>query len=229
MKTFFTLTPKQSEGLDSEVYDNARDLWQDAHLIVAKNKSFSTATSLMVLSLEETIKAILIKLHSEGLKVYEIEDAKKFFNDHKIRHQIAQLIEIGHAFYESFEKWQSSESKNWFAKGFKILKIGAVILKANDNVKNLEKFNDYKNNGLYVGYRDILITPEKTVGTKEYYEVKELLERTVRFYKFLRILYHPKLKNHQSKKKVSEIRANLKLFIDEAMVSFSFKKLKVKK
>lgn len=229
MQTFYSLSAKKSKGLDHLIYLNSRNLDKDAQLISSKNKSFSKATSLTVLSLEEIIKAILIKLHSEGLKVYEIEDSKKFFYDHKIRHQIAQLIEVGSAFYESIEKWQNGKSKNWFAKGFKILQIGTVILKANQNVKNLEKFNEYKNNGLYVGYRDILITPEQTVGTKEYDEVKEMLDRTIRFYKLLRVLYHPKLENHLSKKKVSEIKDNLKFFIDEAMSDFSFKGLLIRK
>ena len=223
MQTFFNLSAEQSKGLDKALYRNAQDLYKDANLIAEINKSHSRATSLLILSLEETIKATLVKLHSESLKVYKLNDAKKFFKDHRIRHQIAQLMEVGYAFYEVTEKWQKKRLDiKWISTGVKLLEAFLIFSKSRDRVKRLEKFNDYKNNGLYVGYGDALLDPKIIVTKKHYLEVKEILDRCNSFYKFIRILYHPQLKNHLSQKEVNIIKSDLALFINDAMADFSF-------
>lgn len=173
MQTFFTLSPQQSKDLDIPLYFNARHLYNDAALLANKNSSYNRATSLLVLSLEELIKACLVKMHSESLQVYKLKDAKYFFSNHKIRHQIAQLVEVGNSFYEVLEKWQKKGRKGPLQTMSKMLQIFLIAHGANERLKKLEKFNDYKNNGLYVGYRDQLLDPQKKIGESEYCEVKE--------------------------------------------------------
>ena len=60
MNTFINLSAIQSKGFDEAIFKNAKQLKKDAILIAANNKSYSSATSLLVLSSEEVIKAILV-------------------------------------------------------------------------------------------------------------------------------------------------------------------------
>lgn len=222
MQTFFTLNPKQSKNLDKPLFANAQHMYKDSILLANTNASYSRATSLMVLSLEEMIKAILIKMHSESLQVYKLKDAKYFFSQHRIRHQIAQLMEVGYAFYEIIEEWAKKGRKGPLQKAGKLLKVFLIAYGSNERVKRLEKFNDYKNNGLYVGYRDQLLEPQKVIGKSEFLEVKESWQRCKHFYKVLCIIYHPKLENHLSRNRINEIHTDLKLLINEAMSEYSF-------
>ena len=84
MNTFINLSVQQSKGIDYSIYKNARQLRKDALLIAETNKSFSSATSLLILSSEEVIKSILVLLHSQSYKTYLIKDSKRFFKDHRI-------------------------------------------------------------------------------------------------------------------------------------------------
>ncbi|WP_324719901.1 AbiV family abortive infection protein [Salinimicrobium sp. HB62] len=222
MQTFFTLSSKQSKDLDIPLYLNARHLYNDAALLANKNSSYNRATSLLVLSLEEMIKAVLIKMHSESLQVYNLEGAKNFFGQHKIRHQVAQLMEVGYAFYEVIEEWEKKGRKGPLQKAGKLLKVFLIAYGSNERVKRLAKFNDYKNNGLYVNYRDQLLVPKDVIGESEFFEVKEAWHRCRHFYKVLCIIYHPKLGNHLSRNRIKEIQEDLKLFINEVMSEYSF-------
>jgi AbiV family abortive infection protein len=223
MQTFFTLNSQQSKGVDMHLYANSRQLYRDAIFLADNRGSYCRATSLLVLSLEELIKASLIKMHSESLHIYKLKDAKYFFSQHRIRHQVAQLMEVGYAFYEAIEKWQKKGRKGPLQTMMKLLSVFLIAHGANERVKRLEKFNDYKNNGLYVGFRNELLEPQNEIGESEFFEVKEAWERCRHFYKVLCIIYHPKLENHLSKNRIKEIHDDLKLFINEAMSEYSFK------
>jgi AbiV family abortive infection protein len=238
-KTFFDLTPVESEGMNEVIFKNARQLRKDALLIAVTNKSYSSATSLLILSSEEVIKAILVLLHSESYSVYKISDARKFFFDHQIRHQLVQLIEMSAGFIESVEKYSTQKEvrlfkiKNDFWNGL-INEVANVIIsslptiQSSRRVKDLENFNTCKNNGLYVGYKDKLIVPQKEINETTYRETKDIVERIFRVYKILRILYHPCVRNRKDQKEIESIKNKMKDFIDDAMKDFSFKELNFK-
>lgn len=237
MSTFINLSPKQSKDIDNAIYINARQLKKDALLIAEKNKSYSSATSLLILSSEEVIKAILVLLHSEGYKVYQISDAKKFFYNHEIRHQLAKLIEMTAGFIESIQKYEKREPIKLFKTnnnvfgGFLnfVLEVATAsdpFVDSTQRIKDLENFNDNKNNGLYVGYKDKLIVPKEEITKTDYRKTKEIVERIFRVYKILRILYHPCIHNRKNQEEIEEIK--MKIFIDEGMEGFSFKELSFK-
>lgn len=165
MTTFLNLSAAQSKGLDIAIYENAQDLYKNAALITQHNKSYSSATSLMVLSLEEVIKAILLKLHCEGLKVYKIDGVQKFIKDHKIRHQIAQIIVTGSGLVEVYKKWLDLKKeppkfkKNWANNLLDSLKAGMQFYQSALRIEKLKEFDDLKNKGLYVNYFDTIQKP----------------------------------------------------------------------
>tara|TARA_R110002049_G_scaffold166707_1_gene332815 strand:+ start:7687 stop:8406 length:720 start_codon:yes stop_codon:yes gene_type:complete len=236
MRNFLNLTPKESSSLHSAIYKNALNLKNDAYLIRDSNKSYGSSTSLLILSSEEVIKAILVLLHSEGYKVYLLKDAKKFFSDHEFRHEISKLIEIGIGILNSMDKWEEvkyqklfNTKSNWFnevANGIiNIAKVAEPILDSISHIEQLQLFNDLKNNGLYVDFRNELFEPRTTVGEKEYAKVLKTTNRIFRFYKVLKILHHSRIKNHIQEDVVEGIKNDLGFFIKEALKGYEFKKI----
>lgn len=231
MQTFFNLSSKQAKGLDEVVYTNAVELYQNAIYLAKKNNSYATASSLIILSLEETIKAIILKLHSEGLKVYKIDGIKKFVNDHRIRHQVAQFIETGAGLLEVFNNWQESKKKpprfkkQWLNNIFNGLGAMSKFSVSYKNIQKLQGFNALKNQGLYSEYKDGLKLPQDIITEKDFNEVKVIVDRINKFYRMLQIIYKPVSKNSGSYKRNEKLKADLELFVNEAFSEFSFKKL----
>lgn len=233
MNTFINLTAKKSKDIDYSIYKNARQLRKDALLIAENNKSFASATSLLILSSEEVIKSILVLLHIQGYKTYLIKDAKKFFTDHRVRHQLAQLIELSIGVLESFDKKASnkpvtllktkSEFWNGLVNGFiEIALASKPLLNSVERVKKLTEFNDRKNQGFYVDFRDKLLVPQIEIKKTEFTDTKEVVDRVFRFYKGLKILFHPNIKNHYEEENIELLKNQLRVFIDEALRDYSF-------
>lgn len=229
MQTFLNLSAKQAKDIDQPIFENAQELFQNASLIAEQAKSYSNATSLLILSLEETIKAIIIKLHSEGLKIYKIDGVQKFVNDHKIRHQIAQLIETGSGLVEVYESWIESKNKppkfkkKWLNNITNGLQAALKFNETFQRVEKLKKFNDLKNQGLYAGYSNGLILPKDGVTEKDFEEVKEIVKRTFKFYQLLKIIYNSDSNNTLNNQRFNFIKIQLKTFVDEVLNEFSFK------
>ena len=228
-QTFITLSPAQSKGLDKNLFHNSQNLQKDAILIAEVNKSYSKATSLTILSLEECIKAILVKLHSEGLKVYKIEGVQKFVKDHKIRHQVAQLIETGAGLLEVSEKYKEVKNKpqkfkvGWLNTISNSMVAGMRFYDSAKRIEKLEAFNEIKNKGFYVGYNDQLLDPEAIISREDYIETKKITERISRFYRLLNIIYAPVPKDIPKDAEKEELKKQLKLFVEQALIGFTFK------
>ncbi|KAA5826252.1 AbiV family abortive infection protein [Algibacter amylolyticus] len=233
MRKFINLSAIESRGLDIVIYNNARQLRKDAILLAETNKSYSSATSLLILSSEEVIKATLVFLHSQGYKVYLIKGAKRFFSDHKIRHEVAQLVEVGSSLMETITIWEEQREKplfktkvkwlDWGLNGLNdLVKSVQPLVDSGKRIEKLQEFNDLKNQGLYVNYKDKLLTPQFQIDADEYTTVKNIVERTFKFYKSLRLLYHPSIEKHLSKKKIMKVREDLELLINDAFKDFEF-------
>lgn len=235
MNTFINLSAQKSKGIDYNIYKNARQLRKDALLISENNKSFSSATSLLILSSEEVIKSILVLLHSQGYKTYLIKDSKKFFKDHRIRHQMAQLIELSIGLLESFDKKESNEpvsliktkSDFWnrLLNGlFEIALASKPLENSVERIKILTEFDNKKNQGFYVDFRDRLLIPQIEITKTDFIETKIVVDRIFRFYKGLKILFHPNIKNHYKEENLEILKNQLRVFIDEALKDYSFEK-----
>jgi len=226
MQTLLTLSAKQSKNLDDSFYRNARNLKGNAELIVSSRESYGCATSLLVLSLEETVKAILVKLHSEGLKIYKLEDSRKFFRDHRIRHKIAQMIELGDGLIESSMHYRSNKTSKKFKNNFLGSLLNAAVsskpfLQSLIRFDKLEKFDEYKQSGFYVDYKNGLLQPNEEISENEYNTVYEALDRTTRFYKSLRIAYHSHVQNRTNSNDLIRMKEDLRNFINDALEDFS--------
>lgn len=236
MKTFINLSAKESKDIHFAIYKNALQLKSDAVLLAENRSSYSSATSLLVLSTEEVIKSILVCLHSENHNVYKLKESGKFFKDHKIRHQIVQLIEMGSGLLESVMKYQDripakllKTKVSWFDDlingAIDIISSARPLLDATNRIEKLEGFNDVKNNGFYVNYRDALILPQEAITKQVYEETLLITDRVFRFNKMVRILFNKQIENHLPKNEISDIKEQLRVFIDDALSDFSFKDL----
>jgi AbiV family abortive infection protein len=233
MQTFINLPKKDSQELHKALYKNALQLKKDALILSNNNHSFASATSLLILSSEEAIKSILVLLHFNGYHVYDIKDVKKLFRDHKIRHQIAQLIEMGQGLFKSIKKWKEQKQYNKINTNIKWLDsalngLGNLVnaaepfLQTKGRIEKLEEFNTIKNKGFYVDFKGELLVPEKEINEQDFYEVKAITERIFRFYKGLSILHHPQMKYHFPEGKIENLKADLKLFINDALKEYKF-------
>lgn len=225
MSNFLNISPKNSKELHEPIYKNAQKLKKDALIIAKKNKSYSTANSLLILSSEEVIKAILVLLHSEGFDVYKIKDAKKFFSDHKIRHQLAQLLELVNGLVESgieFENNEKTKVNSFKNEAFNeafgiikdIIKAAKPFIKSGERINALKVFNDNKNKGLYTDYRETLIVPSKVITEEIYNRSNEIVERIFKTYKVLRLMHNPMLQFHIKHEKISKYKNQIREFVN---------------
>ncbi|MFD2914782.1 AbiV family abortive infection protein [Psychroserpens luteus] len=239
IRTFPHLKAKESIGLDVPIYRNAIQLKKDALLIAQSRKSYSSATSLLILSTEEVIKSILVRLHAEGYKIYKAKEVHKFFRDHKIRHQIAQLMEMGVGLSEALIKYDEQKPTtfaktrvNWFNKfinvSLDIIKALEPLLHTINKTVKLQGFDNLKNKGLYVDFQDVILSPQIEITEHIYNETLVIANRVFMFSKVLRILHHPKLENHMDAKELKRIKAVLKKLVDDHIDEISFKKMNEK-
>lgn len=233
---FLNLSPKISEGLDHKVYLNAKRLFNDSQLLCG-NSSYSTATSIMILSSEEIIKAFLILLHSKGYKVYQINGAKKFFTSHRVRHEIAELIEVGAGFYEYFQQREKDLKNPIFKTRFKTLNtvlnfvqtlsnLKEPIRKTKSRIESLEEFDTWKNIGFYVDYQDGLRIPKERINKEVYIKTEDTVIRIFHYYKIIRIIFHPKAENHIAREDIEFFQKHLHSLINESFIkgeTFQFK------
>ena len=235
--TFINLSKKDSRDLNIGIFENAKRLKSDSSVLVDVNKSYSSASSLLILSSEEVIKAILVLLHSHGYRVYLLKDAKGFFKNHEIRHSLQMLIETGMSLFDTIDRWENRKlkrqipntKKKWLNNTLQFLSDAAFVLSnvstAINRIEGIKKFNDLKNAGFYVDYRNEILIPQKTVNKEDYNSILDTSNRLIIFYKQLRILFHPSIANHLSNDKIEEIKNGLHTFINEALKDFSFKEI----
>lgn len=236
MSQFLQISPQKSRGLDRIIFSNARKLYRDAEILNRAGGSYSSANSLLILSSEEAIKAILVVLHSEGYRTYGMENAKKFFTDHKTRHQLAKFIELSSGIFESFVQYTEQEpvtlirtpSKGWndFLNGvLSILNAAGPVLQSTQRIKLLEEFNTDKNKGFYVDYFNGPIIPEIEINKARHDATKDIVSRIFRVYKGCKILFHPSVSRRYDPAQVALLKEQLKELVNNAMKDFSFTNL----
>jgi AbiV family abortive infection protein len=142
--TFINLSKEKSKGLHLHIFENAKQLKFDSSILAHVNKSYSSASSLLILSSEEIIKAILVFLHANGYRVYLLKDAKGFFKNHEIRHSLQMLIETGMSLFETIDKWENRKinkqipntQKKWLNNTLQFLSDSAFVLSNVSTVMN---------------------------------------------------------------------------------------------
>jgi AbiV family abortive infection protein len=168
MNGFINLSRETSKNLDSVVFKNSKNLCRDA-LLLAANHSYSTASSLLILSLEECIKAHYILLYAKGIDVYKTKLAKKIFTSHVERHDVAKSLELVLGIFEVIDNLFSPVEKfnNSNSRGLlyitRLINSFIVIKQTHNRIRSIGNFNRMKNNGFYVDYVEKVIIPRAVV------------------------------------------------------------------
>ncbi|WP_225037179.1 hypothetical protein [Winogradskyella sp. SM1960] len=119
--------------------------------------------------------------------------------------------------------------KEWLNNTLQFLSDAAFVLSnvsmSINRIEGIKKFNELKNAGFYVDYRNEILIPQRTVNKEDYISILDTSNRLTMFYKQLRILFHPSIIKHLSNDKIMEIKNGLHIFINEALKDFSFKEI----
>lgn len=233
MSNFLNISPQNSKCLHEPIFKNALKLKKDAITLVESNASYSTANSLLILSSEEVIKALLVLLHSEGYHVYRIDGAKKFFTDHKIRHELAKLIELLKGILESIHELTTAISnpkfnlKNQFWNDLlngldKVLSVISPIAITVNRINELEQFNDHKNSGFYVDFHHEILIPENQFNSSSFQKSSEIVARIFKTYRILKLLHSPQFLKRTGNQ---EIKESVRFKINEELKNFSIKEI----
>ena len=93
-KNFMTLTQTECLLASKHLLDNADSLYNDAQLL-AKNKSYGRATSMLIHSTEETMKAVILILDGNGFQFRKRADGiNHLFSNHSLRYGLAMVISL---------------------------------------------------------------------------------------------------------------------------------------
>lgn len=220
--TFLDLNVAESQGIGKIIFKNALRLKNDA-LILSENDSFSTATSILILSLEEVIKAICVELHASEYQVYEIKYIDSVFYNHTKRHQLAEtigkieslaiLIKVIEYCYNKNQKSNFTPDNidiNIFNEKLRNL---CDILNNICNDSPIEKFNTYKNSGIYVDYYNELLIPKDIITDYEFNQVNEVHNQITRIYKLIVLSHHQSIKFRNNSDAYLEIKKTIKEII----------------
>jgi AbiV family abortive infection protein len=172
-KKFSSLTKAECAEAYKEMFANAESEWQAA-LSLAKSGKHGNATSLMIISIEEYVKSLLIFFDSHGFHFRTTKGVGVFFRNHQIRYLIAFVMAVMNHFGEEMKRFLLNIKEN----PEKIKSLHAAF-KEDDNyiekrfgyylrrklVEIIIEFRWFKGadlfrqKGFYCDYRDFLRTP----------------------------------------------------------------------
>jgi AbiV family abortive infection protein len=86
--SFLEISQKECLEVYKDIINNS-EMHFAAGQQLAKTKMYGVAVSHLVLGSEELVKAIILYLDGNGLKIRAVKGVSKFFRDHKLRHVVS--------------------------------------------------------------------------------------------------------------------------------------------
>jgi AbiV family abortive infection protein len=109
-RNYARMSPKQCLKNYKLLLSNAGVKYQDAvHL--AEKESYGTAISLLILSIEETMKTLVLYLDGHGFLFRNIKGVSNIFVNHKLRYPLAMVISIVSSFGRDITRLAEEYSK----------------------------------------------------------------------------------------------------------------------
>lgn len=180
-RSFMELSRKECSEASLQLLQNADSLYKDAQLL-ASNNSYGRATSMLIHSTEETMKAIILFLDSKGfLFRNKVKGIGGLFTNHSLRYALALLLSIFYIFSADLKKLISAARNNpqlltnlnenqGLLKeevfGYFKIKIQMIL----EEVIWFSKVEFIRQDGFYVDYVDEIKTP-LNVSREEYLSV----------------------------------------------------------
>lgn len=169
-KNFMTLSKKECLVVYQQILLNADSHYNNA-LVLAENKSYGSAMSFLILSMEETMKAFVLYMDGSGFQFRQnVKGIDNLFNNHQLRYPLAMFLSILHIFIqdlkalfhrirsnpdEILELEKRQEELKPKVMGYLINKLQIIILE----VAWFSNAEIYRQDGFYVDYSDGLKSP----------------------------------------------------------------------
>jgi len=98
-----TLSQKECLTASNYLLENAESLYNDAQLL-AKNKSYGRAISMLIHSTEETMKAFILFIDGNGFQFRKSTNGiNNLFVNHSLRYGLAMVLSVLHIFSEDLK------------------------------------------------------------------------------------------------------------------------------
>ncbi len=197
-KRFSSLTTKECADAYKSMYATAESEWEAGKQLAASGK-YGNATALLIISIEEYVKSLLIFFDSKGFHFRNTKGVAVFFRNHQIRYVIAFVMSVMNLFGEEMKKallWvkanpekvtqlhkDMNEQEQFFEQrfGYYLKRKLVYILREFAWFKNADLF---RQEGFYCDYKDFLKTPLQ-LSKDEFNEVYVRLEKVRDVGKFL--------------------------------------------
>jgi AbiV family abortive infection protein len=148
--------------------ENSENLYSSA-LILRNNNILNTSTSLLVLSLEESIKALVLLLEFKGYSIrneYK-KEFKGFMINHLSKHELSELFWISISMLQILLKGEIKNEKDF----------DEYNEYSNEISKLINSLDEIKNRGLYVGFLDGSIFSPLDFDLETYDKVENLTSK----------------------------------------------------
>jgi AbiV family abortive infection protein len=189
-KSLATISRKECRDVYKEILENSDQKWNEGKLL-SGTKSYGTATSLAIISIEELIKALIIFFDGIGFEFRRVKGMNRFFKHHQIRYFIAYsmfvLSLIGDEFFVFLSKMRNNpeEAENLIEelendnelmiKKFKYYGLRKFVILSKE-FKWFSQTDIFRQEGFYSDYKDQIKNPMKITET-HYFEVIQRLEK----------------------------------------------------
>lgn len=185
-KDFMSLTNEECELASEVLLKNAERKYLDA-ITLANEKSFGSATSYLILSTEETMKAFILIMDSNGFQFRrKVDGVKSLFTNHSIRYGLALILSIMNIFTSDIKQffliarndvsaflnlYKNKEDLNLFLTTY--IKEKVQIISAEINWFSNAEF--IRQEGMYVDFSDELKSPFD-ISEKDFEDVRIRVE-----------------------------------------------------
>ncbi|MBS1651629.1 MAG: AbiV family abortive infection protein [Bacteroidetes bacterium] len=221
-KPLQTLTQEECSKYFEFLQGNAAEQWKIADTL-STAEQYGAATSHLLISIEESIKSIIVFMDSQGYQFRSVKGIDTIFSNHRIRFFIAYFMFSIGIFGDDLIKWLKKVKQNpeliqehmklfvgqddlplplkyYFLRKLALLKTEMIFFKNADLIRQI---------GFYVDYNEQVQSPQAM--TKDTYkEIYQRMEKVKRFVKGLIDAYTP---SDETMDKL--IAKNKQLFNDE--------------
>lgn len=217
-KSFTTLSQDECSSASWEILRNSNRQWRSADFL-SKNRDYGTSITILIFSIEELTKAVLLAFDSKGFRFRKVKGMQAFFRNHEIRYAVAFMMLVisiaGSEMIAILKRFHSGQidveglqhemtiDGSFFEKKYKfwLLKRFLTVRK---EFRIFKTFNRIRQNGVYSDFQETFHSPI-LVSEKEY---KEILERVAKVRYIGRTLIHQMLRENE---KIDEILSTLRI------------------
>lgn len=145
-KNFMVLSKTECLNASKHLLENAESLYNDA-VLLAGNNSYGRATSMLIHSTEETMKALILFLDSKGFQFRnKVSGINNLFVNHSLRYGLAMIVSVLHVFSEDLNKFLQNVRND-----------PQSIIELHKNKKVLEnKFFEYFKNKIKIVLQEVI-------------------------------------------------------------------------